>query len=112
MSDLPNCPHCGSDSLETVKIDFKDPDRDLIKCRHCRGQVSRFYWSERVISDDELNAALKERGLVAVPVDPTEAQLSAGGLALAYAGSPCDDQGIVSSYQQMIKAAQEQSSDG
>lgn len=72
------CPFCKSKQLEVVKIDMKDPSRDLIKCRHCRGQVMRYNWDTRHITKADAEAYCRDNGLIIVPVEPTEAMISKG----------------------------------
>lgn len=65
--ELKFCPFCKSKQLEVVKIDMKDPGRDLIKCRHCRGQVMRYHWDTRHITKADVEAYCRENSLVMVP---------------------------------------------
>lgn len=48
MNDKLNpCVFCGEDKqLQVIKVDAKNPGRDLVKCRHCRGEAPRKYWNE------------------------------------------------------------------
>lgn len=76
MSELKVYPFCMSKKLEVVKIDMKDPERDLIKCRYCKGQVTRYQWNTRPITGEELSHALRDKGMAGIPVALLEKLLS------------------------------------
>lgn len=69
--ELKPCKHCGEDfQLQVIRVDFTNPDRDIIKCRKCNGSVCRKFWqhptrtpeptkAEQGISK-ELNSALEK----------------------------------------------------
>lgn len=44
---LKPCPFCGEDfQLQIVEVDRKNPKRNLIKCRKCRGEAPYGYWQK------------------------------------------------------------------
>jgi len=45
-NDLKSCRFCGEDfQLQVIRVDMKNPERDLIKCRKCRGEAPRKFWN-------------------------------------------------------------------
>jgi hypothetical protein len=111
MSELEACPFCKTNQLEVVKIDMKDPDRDLIKCRRCRGQVMRYHWNTRHITLDQAKQVLAEAGMV----DQNELYKNASDMLIDavdnhYPDSPEFEELYVNA-KEMIKTAQEISGD-
>lgn len=40
------CPFCKEDfQLQVITVDLKNPERDIIKCRKCKGQAPRKFWN-------------------------------------------------------------------
>jgi len=46
------CKFCGEDGqFQVIKVDMKNINRDIIKCRKCKGQAPREYWDNRQKAD-------------------------------------------------------------
>lgn len=44
--DLKSCRFCGEDKqLQVITVDFKNPERDVIKCRKCGSKASQRWWN-------------------------------------------------------------------
>ena len=57
---LKPCSHCRElVQLQVQRIDFKNPWRDIIKCRGCKSQATRMYWNHRPI-ENAINDVLME----------------------------------------------------
>lgn len=43
---LKPCRFCSEDfQIQLIRVDFKNPDRDIVKCRKCKGEAPRKYWN-------------------------------------------------------------------
>lgn len=72
-NELKPCMFCGENKqLQIIIVDTKNPGRDLVKCRHCRGEAPRKYWNNpfifrnipnNLVYSDEVNKAKVTPGL-------------------------------------------------
>ena len=118
--ELKPCAHCASDAVNYSPTD--DHESQMIECRFCGSAIQDHFatkpelismWNLRnPITLGQSRQVLAEAGLVAVPTEPTSAMLQAGEdcFVPSYTGTPIATPDDI--YKAMIKAAQEQSSDG
>lgn len=56
---LQPCRFCGETlQLQIITVDRKNPGRDLIKCRMCKGEAPRSVWNSNIL-DGKLEAQLR-----------------------------------------------------
>lgn len=61
FSGLLGCPFCAEcEQLEVRTIDYKNPDRDIVRCRNCGGNASRVNWQQRATAQ-QLKAKRRAR---------------------------------------------------